>query len=497
MMCQYSNLMKNKHFPLLAFLFLFAGLNAQVAEIKYIPAEVDFSVKISDWDGFGFNYVETAQTRDYSGYQQDYGEFSLLSAEQKEEILEMIFGPEGLQVQIVKMFLDPYHQPEPGGTFFHETTTRNMLFFVDGGLRLTRDRGDELEIITTLYGTPSWATKQRVIGGRDLDERQVPNLCRYLAGWVKFLTARGYPVNYLSLHNEGEDFYRWNFDDGTQRLLRFDYNMYWPPAQVNIFLRALPAVMAEHGLQSVGLTNVESSNWTRFYHWGYARALYEDEMAMENLALLTTHGFINGDMGKLSYGTAHSLTTDLLRRKKPGLHAWVTSFSWGQMGVDFIRMVHEHIYAARVNAIVPWAGIQHPAGWIDGDPNPGCAFRVKADSSYEVMKGYYFYQQLTRAGYRGMAVAKASLANPQAHIIAFAGNGSGHPDAFVVTSNIFIWSLPIEIRIRGTKSTRFMAYRSSEDGTEKFSEIGQFELIDGVIIYDPPRGTTTTFIAMD
>jgi len=125
----------------LALLFLYAGLNAQVKQLKHIPAGIDFGVKISDWDGFGFNYVETAQTRDYSGYQQDYGGFSLLSTEQKAEILEMIFGPEGLQVQIVKMFLDPYHQPEPGGKFFHETTTRNMLFFVDEGLRLTRERG--------------------------------------------------------------------------------------------------------------------------------------------------------------------------------------------------------------------------------------------------------------------------------------------------------------------------------------------------------------------
>lgn len=40
--------MKNKHFHLLIFLLLYAGLNAQV----------DFGVKISDWDGFGFNYVE-------------------------------------------------------------------------------------------------------------------------------------------------------------------------------------------------------------------------------------------------------------------------------------------------------------------------------------------------------------------------------------------------------------------------------------------------------
>ena len=489
--------MKNKHFCLFAFLILFAGLDAQIAEFQYIPAEIDFSERLLDWDGFGINYVETAQTRDYSEYQQDYGGFSLLSEEQKEEILEMIFGSKGLQVQIVKMFLDPYHQAEPGGVFDHETTTRNMLFFVDEGLKRTRNRGDELEIITTLYGPPAWCTRQKFIGGRDLDEEKIPNLCLYMADWAKYLKDRKYPVKYLSLHNEGEDFYRWDYKDGTQRLKRFDYNMYWPPDQVNTFLKILPGVLAEEGLDDVLVTNGEPSNWTRFYHWGYARGLYDDDKALDNLGLLTTHGFINGDMGKLSYSTANPLTTDLLRRKKPDLHAWVTSFSWGEMGVDFLRMVHENIYSARVNAIIPWAAIQNPAEWIEGDPNPGCAFRVNADGSYEVMKGYYFYKQLTRAGRRGMAVARTSLANPQAHIIAFAGNGSGHPDAFVLTGNIYIWSLPIQIRLKGTDSKRFRAFRTSEDGTERFKDIGVFEVDGGSIVYDPPRGTTTTFIAAD
>lgn len=489
--------MNGRYNYLLISLFLVAGLNAQVKEIEYIPAQVDFGVKILDWDGFGFNYVETAQTRDYDEYNQDYGGFSLLSVNQKEEILEMIFGSEGLQVQLVKMFLDPYHQHEPEGDFNHERTTRNMLYFVQKGLNLTHARGDELEIITTLYGPPAWATKQKFLGGRDLDEKQSHNLCLYMADWVRYLSDHNIPVKYLSLHNEGEDFYRWNFDDGTQRFLRFDFNMYWPPGQVNTFLKKLPRILAEYRLDDVRVTNGEPSNWTRFYHWGYARSLFDDDEAMDNLGLITTHGFINGDMGKLSYSSANPLTTDLLRQKKPDLHAWVTSFSWGEMGVDFIRMVHENIYSAKVNAIIPWAGIQNPGEWIDGDPNPGCAFSVNADGSYEVLKGYYFYKQLTRAGHRGMAVAEASLANPQAHIIAFAGNDSGHPDAFVVTSNIYIWSLPLEIRIKGTNCSRFQAFRSSEDGTEMYKDIGVFEAVNGSILYNPPRGTTTTFLAVD
>jgi hypothetical protein len=42
MICQYSNLMKNKHFQVLLFLYFMVGLSAQVGEIKQIPAEVDF-----------------------------------------------------------------------------------------------------------------------------------------------------------------------------------------------------------------------------------------------------------------------------------------------------------------------------------------------------------------------------------------------------------------------------------------------------------------------
>ena len=135
-----------------------------------------------------------------------------------EEILELVFGEDGLQVQIVKMFLDPWHQESPAALFDHETSTRHMRAFVRGGLDLTRDRDDELEIITTLYGPPGWATVQKHIGGRDLDPEMKEPLGRYMADWVKYLDAEGYPVRLLSLHNEGEDFYRWDFLQGSQHL---------------------------------------------------------------------------------------------------------------------------------------------------------------------------------------------------------------------------------------------------------------------------------------
>ena len=129
----------NKNLLLTALLFITPLLTAQSPKIEYIPAKVDFSEKILDWDGFGFNYVEAAQSRNYDKNPQDYGGFKLLNKQQKEEILDLVFGDQGLQVQIVKMFLDPYHQDEPGGDFNHEKTTANMREFVEGGLELTRN----------------------------------------------------------------------------------------------------------------------------------------------------------------------------------------------------------------------------------------------------------------------------------------------------------------------------------------------------------------------
>ena len=362
---------------------------------------------------------------------QDYGGFSLLSEQQQHEITELVFGSDGLQVEIIKMFLDPYHQTSPEGDFDHETTTSHMRSFVQKGLKIARDQGKEIEILTTLYGPPPWATAQKFIGGRDLDTSETENLIAYMVDWVKYLKENNYPVKYLSIHNEGEDFYRWDFQTGKQRLEQFDFNMYWPPQQVNNFLKKIPSSLESAGMSDIKVTNGEPSNWTRFYHWGYANALADDEDALNELGLLTTHGFINGNMNKLSFSSANDLTTTMIRKKKPDLHAWITSMSWGSSGIHFLRMVHENIYSARVNAIIPWAGIQHPKEWINGDPNPGTAIQVDSTGNYSVTNWYYYYKQLTRAGHRGTSVVHSTLSNPQAFIIAFGQNGSPHPDAFV------------------------------------------------------------------
>ena len=131
-------------------------------------AAVHFDQKLQDWDGFGVNYVETSSTRDYKKMPQEYGGFSTLSEKQRQEILSMIFGPDGLKPGTVKMFLDPLQEgvtDADKGKFDHETTTKWMRYFVREGLRITRARGGDLQIVTCMYGPPAWATKQKFLRG--------------------------------------------------------------------------------------------------------------------------------------------------------------------------------------------------------------------------------------------------------------------------------------------------------------------------------------------
>jgi len=81
--------------------------------------------------------VKAAQIRNYEIRKQDYGGFNLLNKRQKQEILGLVLDENGLDIDILIMFLDPMHQPEPGKAFDHEYTAGNMLYFVENGLKLS------------------------------------------------------------------------------------------------------------------------------------------------------------------------------------------------------------------------------------------------------------------------------------------------------------------------------------------------------------------------
>ena len=475
-----------------AWLALSGLLRAQELNFTAVRAEVDFSQHLQPWDGFGFNYVETAQTRNYDRTPQDYGGFSLLREEDCQKILHMVFGDDGLKVTILKMFLDPWHQREPGGPYDHETTTRWMRYFAREGLKIARASGRQLVVLTTLYGPPAYVTRQKMIRGRDLDPQHKQDLVRYLVDWVKFLREReGLPVRYVSLHNEGEDWKRWT-RDGTTDFEGHDYNLFWSPEQVVEFVKLVASALREAGCTDVSVTPGEATNWYRFSIWGYADALANDPVALSEMGLITCHGFYTGTFGRW-FAPHTSRGIDLIRSRRPELRAWVTSTSWGQMDARSIQEHHGNIYCAKVNAIIPWAGIQRPAQWVRGDPNPGSAFLVREDGSWEVRRGYWMYRQVSRVGQPGMAVARATAMDSELAPIAFASDRTSHPDAFVLV-NIGSQRL-VRVAIRGCRATSFRAFRTTDDERDLGKEIGRFVATDGAILYEAPACSVTTFTA--
>ncbi len=472
----------------------YSSLKAQTENYTAIRTEVYFDEPIREWDGFGFNYVETAQTMDYDKDPQEYGGFSLLDEQEKAAITDLIFGDDGLKVGLVKMFYDPWHQFDPEAPFNHTRTTANMREFVREGLKTTRSRGADLEIITTLYGPPAWATQQKFLRGRDLDPAMKDELCDYMIDWVRFLREEeGFPVKYISLHNEGEDWWRWPADGSHGNIGEgHDYNMYWPPEQVVEFIKLMREKMDVRGLGMVGVTNGEPTNWYRFSRWGYADYIYRDDEALRKLGLITSHGFYSGGYTNRWFGPHTSQGIDLLREKRPMLKAWVTSTSWSNMDAKNIKEMHGNIYSTKVNGIIPWAGIQRPSLWVGGDPNPGSAFTVREDGSYEVRRGYYFYKQITRAGQPGMAVARTMSMDTQVSMIAFAAHGTDNADAIVAVN----WSgddKKVSIAISGSDNRLFEAYQTTEDEKMLYSHIGNFNVQDGIIIFEAPAGSVTTF----
>jgi hypothetical protein len=474
---------------------------AQDLDFTATRAEVDFSKKLQTWDGFGVNYVETAQTRDYRTKPQDYGGFSLMTEVQRRDILDKTFGEDGLKPGIIKMFLDPFHEgyTKEGNDndnprvinlagFDHTTTTKWMRLFAKEGLARTRAWGGNLQIIVTIYGPSPWMTKQRFVRGRDLDPAETYECAEYLISWAKYLRdVEGLPVKYVSLHNEGEGRNRWPADGSNAGTPNHDHNMYWPTDQVVDFLRFMRAMLDEQGMQDVGITPGETSNWHVFNTGGYAAAIANDALALNNLGLITSHGFGAKPAPTWSQGV------ELLRAKRPELHAWTTSMSWGKMDSRFVKSILAQIYDVKVNAVIPWAAVQRLGDWIGGDPNPGTAFNVDDKGQVVIKPGYYFYRQVSRAGQPGMAVASTMATDNEIALIAFAANGTKNPDAFVVVN--IGKDKKVSVRVQGCGAKSFAGFRTTEDGKDQYADIGKFTVNEGAVLYDAPAGSVTTFFA--
>jgi hypothetical protein len=88
--------------------FINTGIKVPVVPDEKIT--IFFDRPVRQWDGFGVNYVEACQTRDYSRFKQDYSGFSFATTETRERIMELTFGEDGLKPGLTKMFVDPFHE---------------------------------------------------------------------------------------------------------------------------------------------------------------------------------------------------------------------------------------------------------------------------------------------------------------------------------------------------------------------------------------------------
>ena len=475
---------------------------AESFDYPLIPAKVNFNKTFQDWDGFGINYVETAQTPDYAADPQDYGGFRTLSDDKRQEIIDLIFGADGLKPGVFKMFIDCFQQDEEHlngpalgdidlKNYDHETTTSWMRYFIREGLKKTRARGDDLQGVATLYGPPAFMTKTKQVRGRDLDPKYETELAKYLVSFAKYMNeCEGIPIRYLSIHNEGEDFYRWPPDGKDSNIgTGHDYNLYWPPGAVASFLPLLKKVALAAGTDYLPAPG-ECSGWTRFSHWGYANEIAESPEAMDAIGLITSHGFWGPGLSDPFSSTHADTGIAMIRAEKPSLHAWVTSTSWAKMDSKFTYEIHRNIYDAHVNAIIPWAAIQLAGGWVGGDPNPGCAISVPGDGTYEVRKGYYYYKHFCRFGQPGMKVASAYVSNTACAVAAFASNGTKNPNA-IIAVNTATKDHTLRLQIIGG-GKKYHLYTTSPDSY--YEDRGVLEAEEGVICLPCPADSVSTLV---
>jgi hypothetical protein len=127
---------------------------------------------------------------------------------------------------------------------------------------------------------------------------------------------------------------------------------------------------------------------------------------------------------------------------------------------------------------------------VGGDPNPGCAFRIYDDGHYEIMQGYHYYKQVCRAGQPGMMVTRVVSNDSSIGLIAFAGNNTGNPDAFVVM-NMQDKAVHLDIQVDGTRSETFSVFRTGPN--ENYIFLGDMLCQKGFISYETPAGSVTTF----
>ena len=216
---------------------------------------------------------------------------------------------------------------------------------------------------------------------------------------------------------------------------------------------------------------------------------------MKNIDLMTSHSFTPLDIpNSVYYGDFRSIGQDLIRAQKPELKAWVTSRPWST-DQQFIENIRRDIYECKVNGLIPWALISGANQWLESngeysDGSMKSAFLIHEDGTFDVLKGYYYYKQITRAGQPGMKVAQVTYLDPSVTAIAFASNNTNNPDAFLII-NKSDKTKHVSITVHGIENDSFTAFRTSSH--EDYLNIGEYEMSNKSFSYISPAGSVTTF----
>jgi hypothetical protein len=93
-----------------------------------------------------------------------------------------------------------------------------------------------------------------------------------------------------------------------------------------------------------------------------------------------------------------------------------------------------------------------------------------------------------------MAVASVKSSAEDLTLLAFAANGTKHPDAFVVINTG--QAKTVSVQVRGIGTNRLAAFRTVEKQQDGYTAIGEFTLVDGAMEYQAPGGSVTTFFGI-
>jgi hypothetical protein len=435
-------------------LVLLSIFAAAVVQAEPVQVSVDFTTQLQPWHGFGVNYVETAQTRDYNQWPQDFGGFSKITEAQRQELMDALYGPDGLGLALHKIFLDPWGQASSDAPYDFERTTKWARYFLREATKRTRAQGRTLRVITTLYGPPAWATKQKKLLARDFDPAEAEALARYMAAWVKFLKDKeGVQVEFLSLSNEAKatDFFT---DDGMAPKGNSDYNLAWQEDEMVDMMKRMHSLLPD-----VGFTPTEPTGWDGANYYPFTRT----KELTSALGIVAAHSFGRSDQWGPDF-------VKKAREKKPDVPVWTTSHDWRRGGVDFALHTHAQLYKVGVNGIITWQVSKNLSEWRPAPKNPSAAIMQQKDGSLALAHPYYFLKQMSRAGQPGMSVVKAESTNHNLRVMAFSSSSSTkNPNAIVIV-NASEADQDCAVEITGTQADTWQARRTTEGG-EKFQAL--------------------------